>query len=80
MNTELVQLDVFGLRIKRDVTIENFRGLGKLILLKGTRVNVSTGLSNTDGAGMLVDAYVRHDAVFYGVRVDADDLESVVDR
>lgn len=66
--------DVMGLRTKREITIENFKGLGKLIVPKGTMVIINSDVSK-DGRSILVDAYLRPDAVFYGVPMGADDVE-----
>lgn len=66
-----------GLRTKREITIENFRNMGKLIVPKGTRVIINTEVSQTDGTWILVDAFVRHDAVFCGIRLEVDDIEPI---
>lgn len=66
-----------GLRTKREITIDNFRNMGKLIVPKGTRVTVSKDVSKTDGTWILVDAFIRHDAVFYGIRINVEDLEPI---
>jgi len=60
---------------KREITIENFRGLGKLVLPKGTSVTVNTEAGTSDHGSLLVDAYLMPSAVFYGVRLAVDDLE-----
>jgi hypothetical protein len=66
------KVNPLGHRTKREITIEDFRGLGKLVLPEGTHVMVN---GKADGASIFVDAYLRPDAVFYGVRIDADAVE-----
>lgn len=74
MTTLFSSFDPLARRLtKREITIENFRGLGKLVLPKGTPVTVNTEA----GGSILVDAYLTPEAVFYGVRLDVDDVEPV---
>lgn len=66
MSTALIQVDVFGRSLRRDVTIQNLRGMGQLLLPKGTRVSITKDVGETDGSWILVDAYLRPDTIFYG--------------
>lgn len=62
-------------RTQREITIEDFRGLGMLTLPKGTLVIIRDDLGTPEDGDVLVDAYVLPDAVFYGVRLEIADLE-----
>lgn len=76
MTTLFSSFDPLARRLtKREITIENFRGLGKLVLPKGTSVTVNTEAGTSDHGSILVDAYLTPEAVFYGVRLDVDDVE-----
>ena len=75
VTTLFLSFDPLARRLtKREITIENFRGLGKL-LPKGTSVTVNTEAGTSDHGSLLVDAYLTPSAVFYGVRLAVDDLE-----
>ena len=63
-----------GLRTTREITIEDFRRLDKLIVPKGSLVVPSTAAHKTDDSWIVVDAYING-SVFYGVRIEAGDIE-----
>lgn len=76
MTTLFSSFDPLARRLtRREITIENFRGLGKLVFPKGTSVTVNTEAGTSDRDSLLVDAYLTSEAVFYGVRLDVDDVE-----
>jgi hypothetical protein len=62
-------------RTRREIVIEDFHGLGKVVIPKGTWVRVRAEGGNTEGTSILVDACVRGESTFYGVRIDANDIE-----
>lgn len=62
-------------RTRREIVIEDFYGLGKLVIPKGTWVQVRSKGGNTEGTSIIVDAYIRGESVFYGVQIDANDIE-----
>lgn len=74
-----------GLRTSREITIENYRELGKVVVPKGTRVTADTARGGTDGSWFFVsdlrflpESLAKHDATYYGIRVEAADVEPIV--
>lgn len=74
-----------GLHTAREITIEDYRGLGKVVVPKGTRVTLKTAMGNTDGSWFFIDdlrflpeSMAKHDATFYGIRVEVNDVEPIV--
>lgn len=73
------------LRTAREITFEDYRGLGKLVVPKGTRVTATTALGKTDGSYFFVadlrfipESMTKHDATYYGIRIEAADVEPIV--
>ena len=61
-----------GLKTAREITLENFRGLGMTwIIPKGARVIVNESIGNL----ILADVYISLDSVLYGVSLCQDDVE-----
>ena len=60
---------------RREIVIDNFRGFGKLVIPKGTWVYVHANRDEIAGTSITVDAYVGGEAVYYGVQIDANDIE-----
>jgi hypothetical protein len=55
--------------------VDNFGGCGRLVIPKGTWVYVHANPGEIAGTSITVDAYVGGEAVYYGVQVDAKDIE-----